>query len=63
MDKKNEEINFDEFKDKCFDAILLKNNLIVVSGYESFCYYNQYNKNKYKIIQTYKPEQKQITLI
>lgn len=59
----NNKINFDSFDDSCYDAIKLKNNLIVVSGCCSFGYYNQSEQNFYKLIQTYKPEQKQIKLI
>jgi hypothetical protein len=59
----NEQIVFDKFNEKCNDAIKLKNNLIVVSGINSFGYYYQSDKNFYKIIQTYKPEDKQAKLV
>ena len=47
---KNEEIIFDKFYDKCHDAIMLENKLIVVSGLNSFGYYCQNDKNNYKLI-------------
>ena len=35
---------------------MLENKLIVVSGFNSFGYYCQSDKNNYKLIQSYKPE-------
>ena len=55
-DKRNDDIIFDNFSDKCYDAIMLENKLIVVSGYNMFGYYCQFEQNYYKIIHSYKPE-------
>ena len=55
-ENKNEEIIFDKFYDKCYDAIILENKLIIVSGFNSFGYYCQSDKNNYKLIQSYKLE-------
>ena len=37
---------------------MLENKLIVVSGYNMFGYYCENDKNHYKVIHTYKPENK-----
>ena len=58
-DKRNDDITFDIFCDRCYDAIMLENKLIVVSGYNMIGYYCQNDKNHnniYKIIHTYKPK-------
>ena len=64
-DERNNDINLDNFCDKCYDAIMLENKLIVVSGLNLIGYYSQNVKNQYKIIHTYKPkfEDEQMILI
>lgn len=57
-DQRNDNIILDSFSDKCYDAIMLENKLIVVSGYNMFGYYCENDKNHYKVIHTYKPENK-----
>ena len=55
-DKRNDDISFDKFSDKCYDAIRLENKLIVVSGYDMIGYYFENDINHYKIIHKYYPE-------
>ena len=55
-DKINNDIIFDNFNEKCYEAIILENKLIVVSGHNMIGYYYQSDKEHYKIIHTYKPE-------
>lgn len=56
-------VNFENFKEFCYDAILLNNSLIVVTGERIFGYYCKVSENEYKIIKTYEPEEKNMNII
>jgi hypothetical protein len=51
-------VTFENFKESCFDAILLNNSLIAVTGERIFGYYCKVTENEYKIIKIYEPEEK-----
>ena len=56
-------VNFENFKEDCYDAILLNNSLIAVTGVGIFGYYCKITENEYKIIKTYEPEEKNLNII
>jgi hypothetical protein len=51
-------VTFENFKESCYDAILLNNSLIAVTGERIFGYYCKVTENEYKIIKIYEPEEK-----
>jgi nitrogen regulatory protein PII-like uncharacterized protein len=56
-------VTFENFKESCYDAILLNNSLIAVTGERIFGYYCEISENEYKIIKTYEPEEKNKNII
>ena len=56
-------VTFENFKEFCYDAILLNNSLIAVTGERIFGYYCEISENEYKIIKTYEPEEKNKNII
>ena len=62
--KNNKNYKFEESKSEIFDAIVLKNKLIVGIGRNNIVYYcDSQNLNDYRIINNYQPENKNIKFI